>query len=578
MERSDLHAQIETRLKRIYRTDDRLGDISKHLAEAAAKVRKQRRGKASRWSEQDIILITYGDSILEEGERPLRSLRSFLAKYLAGKVSHVHILPFFPYSSDDGFSVIDYYRVDPKLGDWEDVRSIAADFGLMADLVINHISRQSNWFQNYLNGKDPGEDYFIEADQSDDLSKVVRPRSLPLLTPVETIEGTRWVWTTFSDDQIDLNFSNPKVLLEMMKVFLFYLEQGAQIIRLDAIAFLWKEIGTTCLHLPQTHEVVKLMRDLIDYIDPNIILITETNVPNKENLSYFGAGDEANMVYQFSLPPLLLHALHTANVEYLTRWAATLTDIPPGCTFFNFTASHDGIGVRPLEGLLPREEILELTTAMQAYGGRISTKRNADGSDSPYEMNITYLDALKHTRAGKDKLQIERFICSQTIMMSFKGIPAFYIHSLIGTHNNTRGVARTGMNRTINRRKWNRNELYPLLDGPSSHQAILYKLSERIALRKTVAAFHPDSPMEIPERNDGLFVMFRGPERELTVLANFSTLPIQPGEAESGISGAYHDLLGKEDVLIHELVLRPYQVMWLQKKTGPVNHRPCSYY
>ncbi|MCG8700813.1 MAG: alpha-amylase family glycosyl hydrolase, partial [Bacteroidales bacterium] len=313
--------RVAGRLEFIYSSEPKVEiveQIYKAVVETKAKLPTLPKVK---WDETDSILITYGDSIKKEGELPLVTLHNFLKKNLSGTLSTIHILPFFPYSSDDGFSVIDYTMVNPELGTWKEIEPIAADFKFMADLVVNHISQHSTWFQNYLKGVDPGKDFFIEADPATDLSKVVRPRSLPLLTEVETANGKKHVWTTFSADQIDVNFGNEQLLVEMVKIFLLYLSQGSSIIRLDAIAFLWKEIGTNCLHLPQTHEVVKLMRDIMDFIHPSMVLLTETNVPNKENLSYFGNNDEANMVYQFSLPPLLLHALFTGNAKYLTKWA-----------------------------------------------------------------------------------------------------------------------------------------------------------------------------------------------------------------------------------------------------------------
>ena len=415
--------------------------------------------KKEKWNESDIVLITYGDSIINNRDKPLAVLQRFLKKNISDVISTVHILPFFPYSSDDGFSVIDYKKVNPELGSWIDIKNLENDFFLMFDLVINHISQQSEWFQGYLNGETQYRDFFIEVDPQTDLSEVVRPRSLPLLTKVITSAGEKHVWTTFSDDQIDLNFSNPEVLVEMLKVLLVYIEKGTKILRLDAIAFLWKKLGTSCLHLPETHQVVKLFRDVMEYLDPTSIVLTETNVPNKENLSYFGNGDEAHMVYQFSLPPLLLYTLYTGNSEYLNQWAIKIPELPENNTFFNFTASHDGIGVRPLEGLLPDKEKELLFSQMVMNGGQISTKTNADGSESPYELNITYFDALKETKFGPDNLQEKRFICSQTIMTALQGIPAFYIHSLTATQNYIEGVQKTGRARTINRMKWDENKL-----------------------------------------------------------------------------------------------------------------------
>lgn len=560
-----IQSKIEERYVRIYGDHEFDKELIKKMIVEIEQVKSVRGKEGDKWSEKDIILITYGDSMVKAGEKPLITLQKFLEKYFGDALSHVHILPFFPYSSDDGFSVIDYRQVNPKLGTWEDIESIGQNYSLMADLVINHISQHSKWFQNYLKGTDPGKGYFIEVDPSEDLSKVVRPRSLPLLTPFDTIKGRKHVWTTFSADQVDLNFANPELLTEMLKVFIFYLSKGIQVIRLDAIAFLWKEIGTSCLHLPQTHEVVKLMRDIADYIDPRIILITETNVPNKENLSYFGNGDEANMVYQFSLPPLLLHALYTSDSSYLTQWADSISSIPKDCTFFNFTASHDGIGVRPLEGLLPQDEILELTHAMKEFGGRISTKRNSDGTDSPYEMNITYLDALKYIRQGKDNLQTERFICSQTVMMSMQGIPAFYIHSLIGTHNYAKGIEETGMARTINRRKWNVADLVSLIDKETQHRIILQELLRRIRIRKRMDAFHPDRAQRVLDVGKEFFALIRGESNSILVIANLTSVAREINEKDlrENIKGSV-DLLSGKKYPDGTILLNPYQVVWME--------------
>ena len=561
-----LREKIKERLDRIYKfipyTDKQLEE----LVDRINRIKNTFPKDFTKWSEKSIILITYGNSITRKKESPLFTLNQFLQKYIGNAISHVHILPFFPYSSDDGFSVIDYFQVNPDLGTWQDVQSIGEKYNLMFDLIINHISQHNTWFRNFMEGKDPGKDFFIEVDPHTDLSQVVRPRSLPLLTKYATPSGEKFVWTTFSADQIDLNFGNPLVLLEMLKVLLFYIEKGARIIRLDAIAFLWKETGTKCLHLPQTHEIVKLLHDIMKYIDPSLILITETNVPNKENLSYFGNGDEADMVYQFSLPPLLLHALYTANSTYLFQWADSLSDIPAGCTFFNFTASHDGIGIRPLEGLLPENEIIALIQAIKDQGGYISTKKNSDGSDSPYEMNITYLDALKITRSGHDNLQNERFICSQTLMMSFRGIPAFYIHSLLGTPSYTEGVKLTGINRTINRYKWDALDLIEKLDGNTSHSMILNELLHRIQIRKKEQAFHPDSPQETFYIEPELFILIRGNHKDLIVLANLSgrKKEVDLSEIIPEINMT-NDLLEYSHQLTNRIHLDPYQVRWIKK-------------
>lgn len=556
--------KIESRLRFIYKdkyNDDTLKQLTKVISSY-----KSSSNSGSKWDEKDVVLITYGDSIKAENEIPLRTLKSFLNKNLKEQLSVVHILPFFPYSSDDGFSVIDFRKVDPALGDWDDVEALNKDFDLMADLVINHASSQGEWFQNFLKQKGKGKDYFICEDPAKDLSQVTRPRSTPLLTAYETAAGTKHVWTTFSADQVDLDFSNPALLVEMMDILLGYISKGARIIRLDAIAFLWKVVGTTCLHLPETHEVVKLMRDVAEFVDPRSVILTETNVPNKENLSYFGDKDEAHMVYQFSLPPLLLHALHTGNSTYLSTWAKSLPQLEGDRTFFNFTASHDGIGVRPLEGLLPEDEKHVLVENMKTFGGFVNYKSNPDGSQSPYELNITYFDALKGTAAGEDALQVERFLASQTVMMSFAGVPAFYIHSLTATPNYHEGVAVTKQNRTINRRKWDLNELEEVINSDTPQHKVFSTLQKRISLRKKQAAFHPNASQEILDLGKDLFALARESERQkIVVIANL-TPDAKTFELPDGLS---FDLISNAKIENKEL--QAYQCLWLTYRGAVFN-------
>ncbi len=517
-----------------------------------------------KWSENDIILITYGDTITSKSAPSLFVLKGLVNQYLKDVISYIHILPFYPYSSDDGFSVIDYKKVNPELGDWNHIKGLSGEYKLMFDLVINHISQYSEWFQNYLKGIHPGKDFFIEADPNQDLSMVVRPRSLPLLTKAETSEGAKHVWTTFSSDQIDLNFSNPELLVKMVEIFLFYLEQGASMIRLDAIAFLWKKTGTNCLHLEETHEFVKILRDITDHISPHLILLTETNVPNKENLSYFGDNDEANMVYQFSLPPLLVHTLFSGSSEHLSKWAGSIPSLTSENTFFNFTASHDGIGVRPLEGLLPTEDFNALVDGMKNFGGEISTKTNPDGSNSPYEMNITYFDAMKGTTSGEDSLQIERFICSQTIMISMQGVPAFYIHSLLGTRNYYEGVEETGMKRTINRRKWEKEEILTLLEDENSHHSkVLQKLTELIKLRRKQPAFHPNASQKIIALGNEFFGLSRN-NGELYSISNITNKVQRMNLTSIEENKSFTDIISEKNMTANEEIeVKPYQTLWL---------------
>lgn len=560
--------KIQSRLKRIYgeQITDELFQKYINLFEK----HKRQKFRKDLWDESDVFLITYGDSILEEGKKPLETLHKFIKEKLSKAISIVHILPFFPYSSDDGFSVIDFNQVDPKLGDWEDIQNIASDFRMMADLVVNHISAKSEWMQQFTNDEAPGKDFILTVDEDFDASKVIRPRSSPLLTEFNTKAGPRKAWTTFSDDQIDLNYNNPELLLAMVDILLEYIEQGISIIRLDAIAFLWKRSGTGCLHEEETHEVVKLMRDIFDYCVPGSILLTETNVPHEENISYYGDGDEAHMVYQFALPPLLLHALHTGNAHFLTQWAKTLDEAGKDMTYFNFTASHDGIGVRPLEGLLPDEEKEALFGKMKEFGGRINTRRTVEGKDVPYELNITYYDALKGTKAGEDDHQTQRFITSQMIAMVLQGIPAIYIHSLLGTHNYQEGVAQTGHNRTINRRKWDTTEITKLIDDETTDHAIVFnELTRVLNIRRKQKTLHPSASQQFINLGEEYFVVLRKNLESSEELLSISNMTDQTTHPDfKAFTGMYIDIITGKSHDIKTLELEPYQTMWLQENRG----------
>lgn len=519
-------------------------------------------------SERDALIIAYGDHLWRDGEAPLVTLRQVLQQFKL-PVSGVHVLPFFPYSSDDGFSVIDYYQVDPALGTWQDIRALSEDFRVMFDAVFNHISARSQWFQAFLRGEPPYTDYFITVDPSADLSLVTRPRTLPLLTAFDTVNGRQHAWTTFSDDQIDLNFANPGVLLDMLDVLLFYVEQGAQLIRLDAIAFLWKQIGTTCIHLPETHLVIQLMREVLDMVAPQVIIVTETNVPHRENLSYFGDGqNEAQMVYQFALPPLILHTLRSGDASRLSAWAKTIERVSDRTTFFNFTASHDGIGVRPVAGILADDEIEALVKRTQAHGGFVSYKNNPDGSQSPYELNITYFDAITHPEvtAAQPDLAVDRFMVSQAIMLAFIGVPGIYLHSLVGSQNDLVGVETTGRYRSINRQKLNADALLAELDDPLSLRARVFsRYRQMLAARAAEPAFHPLGGQKVLDMAARVFALERtSPDGKDTVLAlhnisdNSISINLPEGQHRDLISG---QVVGGGD----GLMLEPLQVRWLKR-------------
>jgi sucrose phosphorylase len=520
-------------------------------------------------TERDSILITYGDQVQTQNEKPLQTLDKFCKKYLTDVVSGIHILPFYPWTSDDGFSVVDYRLIDPALGDWGDVSTMQS-FRLMFDGVINHISSQSEWFQGFLHDDPRYRDYFITLAGEPDLSQVVRPRALPLLTTFETPSDEKKVWTTFSADQIDLNFKNPEVLLEILDILLMYIERGATFIRLDAIAYLWKEIGTTCIHLPQTHRVIQFLRAALNEVAPHVQLITETNVPHTDNISYFGDGtNEAQLVYNFALPPLTLHTFHTGDARILSDWARTLTLPSDKTTFFNFLASHDGIGLNPARGILSNADIDALVNKVLAHGGLISYKHNADGTQSPYEMNINYFDALSNPNGNESlDLQVDRFIAAQAIMLSVVGVPGIYFHSLFGSRGWLAGVQQTGRNRTINREKLQLDALQnQLADKNSLRSKVFTRYSQLLKARSSTSAFHPHGTQKILDLHPAVFAIERvSPDEKSRALCLHN---VSQGQISLSLNHeSAIDLFTGQKIQISNVTLESYQVMWLKTSSA----------
>jgi len=541
------HTFYTTELKRIYKTE-----LAASVEQRLRNLVHSYRGRiqvpaASSLTERDSILITYADQVRKEGQAPLQTLADFCEAHLRATISGIHILPFFPWSSDDGFSVKDYRTVDSSLGSWGDLERLGRSFHLMFDGVINHASAQGEWFQAFLRDEAPYRNYFLTVKGDFDLTKVVRPRTLPLLTEFQTASGPRQVWTTFSPDQVDLDYHNPDVLLDIFDVLLMYAERGARFIRLDAIAYLWKETSTTCIHLPQVHAIIRLLRAVLDEAAPHVHIITETNVPHEDNISYFGDGkNEAQLIYNFALPPLILHTFRTGDASILSEWAADLELPSDRTTFFNFLASHDGIGLNPARGIISPNEIVGLVAQTHDHGGLISYKQNADGTQSPYELNINYFDALSNPTDDEPLgLQVNRFMAAQAIMLSLRGVPGIYFHSLFGSRNWIEGVNLTKHNRTINRQKLECAELESKLVDPTSLRSqVFVRYRQLLLLRAATSTFNPHSNQEILDMGRSIFSVLRtspGGDRRTLCIHNVTD--------QTQFAATY--------------TLRPYQTFWV---------------
>ncbi len=553
--------ELAVQLQRLMRLENTAAEPQQHV---------------NHWSQRDAIVMTYGDTLLREGEAPLVTLKKFFDDYADQVVTGVHILPFYPWSSDDGFSVLDYSSVNESLGDWENIAAIAEDYRLMADLVINHCSGRSLWFENFLRGRSPGKDYFFTASPDDDLSAVVRPRTSDLLRKVETSEGTKYVWCTFSHDQVDLDFRNPEVLKQFVSIIRHYLDNGVRIFRLDAVAFLWKVPGTSSLNLEETHELVRLLRTLIEYAVPDALLMTETNIPNRQNLSYFGNANEAHCVYNFSLPPLLVNALVTGDCSHLKMWMMSMPPAQNGTAYFNFIASHDGIGLRPAEGLLSDGELEALVETMRNFGGHVSYRALEDGQNKPYEINISLFDALQGTTSGADGWGQERFVCAHAIMLGLEGIPGIYIHSLLGTRNDYDRVENSGHYRAINRHQWDYDQLVAELDSQgSAHGKVFTRIKDLLQIRQRQAAFHPNATQFTLHLGDAIFGFWRQSidrRQSVFVISNVSdrVLPLMLSDINLIGTDDWADLISGRQFHSREQVIdiQPYQTLWITNAAG----------
>ncbi len=530
---------------------------------------KKKTKKKKNISEKTTLVICYGDSIYSEKRKSLRVFQGFFQKKLKNYFNTIHFLPFYPSSSDSGFAVKDHYKVENKLGSWLDIRNISKSSNIMADMVINHASARGLWFKNFLKKKEPGKDYFLTVDSKFNTSNVVRPRDHKLLKKIKIFKKSDYLWRTFSSDQIDLNFRNPYVLIQFIKIMIHLINNGVTIFRLDAIAYLWKENGTKCINLKQTHEIIKLLRNIINLLNIQTTIITETNLPEKENLTYFGKNDEANWIYNFSLPPLLIHAFLFENSSYLNKWSNNLPITKNGNCYLNFIASHDGIGIRPTEGLFDNKTLNNFIKRLKKNGSKFSYRKDRKYSKKVYEANITIFDALKKSDLDPHGIySFERYLAAHTIMISFEGIPAIYFNSLFGKSNDEAKYVITGNNRDINRYKWNYKNIIKNLKDKKSKQSIFFNsIIKLLEIRRKQKAFHPNALRYNIKLSSKVFSFKRvsiDKKQTIICITNLSS-KIQEIRLNKNYM-SWDNLIGKTNFKRNILSLKPFETIWLNSK------------
>jgi glycosidase len=538
---------------------------------------------SERFSERDMVLIAYADMVRTKGKSPLAALTEFLEalRRRAPVFNTLHLLPFFPYSSDRGFSITDFHQVDPAMGSWQDIERMGRSFRMMFDGVFNHVSSKSVAFREVLGGNPEYKDFAVLFRSKEELTAeqraaLRRPRTSDILTMFDSLSGPIWAWTTFSPDQIDLNYKNPRVLLRVIDTLLYYVRKGADIVRLDAATYLWDDPGTEGASLPQTHQLIKLFRDALDVAAPGVALVTETNVPHEENVSYFGdGGDEAQMVYNFALPPLVLHAFYRQNAFELTRWVESLVYPPPSATFLNVLDTHDGIGLSGVAGILAPEEIEFLVQRARQHGAFVSYRRGEGGGDVSYEINSTWYSALNLDNSGEDRaFQVKRFVASRSIALALRGVPGIYLHGLIGSRSDVQLALESKVKRDVNRAPLDGSLLMRNLAQPGSKLHHVHDLLGRLLeIRVRHRAFHPSGPQKVLRVSNSLFAVLRAsPADDEHVLA-LTNVTGKPCEAaiplgEIGIQETnWYDLVSGRGWQVQEerlaVRLQPYDVLWL---------------
>ena len=557
-------------LKKIYRqilTKQNIDLLKNEIVQLIEDFNKKNRLNKINISEKTSLVISYGDNIYSNQSSSMKIFQKFFQKNLEKLFDTIHFLPFYPSSSDSGFAVKDHYQIDKKIGNWSDLKKISKSKKIMADVVINHASARGLWFKNFLKRKKPGKDYFLTVNSKFNTSKVVRPRDHKLLKKIKIFEKNDYLWRTFSPDQIDLNFKNPSVLLRFIKIIIYLINNGVTIFRLDAIAYLWKQNGTECINLSQTHEIIKLLRVVTSLLNVQTLIITETNLPEKENLSYFGKNNEANWVYNFSLPPLLIHAFLFENSSYLNQWSRKLPSTKHGNCYLNFIASHDGIGIRPTEGILNEKTLSSFLKRLKKNGSKFSYRKVQNKSKKVYEANITVFDALRKSDFDpKGLFFLERYISAHAIMVSFEGVPAVYFNSLFGKSNDEAKYIITGNNRDVNRYKWNFNNITTKLRDKKSKQSIFYRnIGALLEIKRKQKAFHPNASRININLGPKIFCFKRiskDKKQSIICMTNLSSKIQTPNFKKIG---NYRDLLNS-NLKFREgtaLILKPFQTVWL---------------
>jgi sucrose phosphorylase len=450
-----------------------------------------------------VQLITYADRL---GGRNITELHRLLKGPLAGLFGGVHILPFYYPSNgvDAGFDPIDHTQIDPCLGNWDDIKALGQDVDLMADLIVNHISSASPQFIDY---SEKGEDsiyngMFLTMDSifpngatEADLLTIYRPRpGLPFSYCTLKNGKKRLLWTTFTKQQIDINVNHPQSQAYLQSVLQTLHDNNVRMVRMDAVGYAVKKAGSSCFIIPETFDFIEALAQEAAKLEMEVLVETH---------SYFGKQIEiarqVDRVYDFALPPLVLHAIFNRTSRYLKRW---LTISPRNA--ITVLDTHDGIGVidigpdgadlleRP--GLIPPEELDALVQRIHTNSNGQS--RQATGTAASnldlYQINCTFYDALAQNNHD--------YLLARAIQFFAPGVPQVYYVGLLAGENDMDLLAKSGVGRDINRHFYTPEEINQALQRP-----VVQSLFELIRFRNRHPAF--DGIFRLPESGESEIIL-----------------------------------------------------------------------
>lgn len=505
---------------------------------------------ASRFTQDDVMILAYPDHIYASGPT-LEALSAILSERFGALASSLHLLPPFPSTSDWGFAPLDHRTIAPAFGDWSHITALAQRFKLSLDLILNHVASEHGWFQSFLAGRPDAKGLFITVNPGMDFTNVARSRHHPPISNHGAPERPLWVWTRYGRDQIDLNWCNPEVLVRFAELIRYYAAKGIVGLRLDALPFIWKEDGTSCSNLPQTIQILRILRRAADLTHPSPYLIAEADTIMGKNPYVGEAGDLGQLSYRYESAQIVLHMILASSKAIFDPWIDRLASLAEPGHALNLLTTHDGIYLRPKDPPLPKEALQVLMDRTLAGGGHVIWREVA-GEERPYELDITLPDLLD----GPDGRMHGRLSAALAVISCLPGIPLLYLGTLLGIRNAYDLVARTGDSRAINRGTLHLDEALERLAGGNPQSHVVERLSRFLKGRRRLDAFAPHAPIRRIAAGDTMVAFERLGVRSWAGLY----LSLHPEPIEVALSAGCFDVETGRPLGTRE-VLQPYDFL-----------------